>query len=522
MDFIYGDLTGEIGASGDIGAIGSEHKEHESHESYESQELHESDREIIDIHPEISDAAGASGGSSDISPIVVLEDEDEKDTTPTSLGVSGLFNMGNTCFMNSAIQAIAKIDTFVAYLIYDKSHVWSDVKKVIRTQNEGITEREVESRLKETIVYNFSRLIKCLWSSNKVVRPRTFKSVVDKLMSIFEGFQQHDSQEFLSILMNRIDDETNVKKEFDFITTNTPIRIDIERLNMSFSKKDDERDRILSNIKKITKIINEFMKENSDYESKDEYKSMIKTKTDEQDKLNIVDEELCVIATDLNNIYESTPEDYMYIQSMLEWKNILRGRISIINEIFSGICVNTFTCSECGKKKFKFDRYDTLTLHLPDLDTEYTRKDYKITDLLRNYTNQSCEDQKINKHCYYCKKTCPFTMQINLFTIPQKMIIMIKKYRQIEEHFFRSDEKIIYDHKLDLTDYMHEYCDKANTMMILISGIRHQGAMGGGHYFSYAKNFMNEKWYRYDDESVFECSDKEVIESNSYVLFYSQ
>lgn len=45
-------------------------------------------------------------------------DDDEQDNEPTNnkLAVSGIVNYGNTCFINSLIQALASIKSFEAML----------------------------------------------------------------------------------------------------------------------------------------------------------------------------------------------------------------------------------------------------------------------------------------------------------------------------------------------------------------------------------------------------------------------
>ena len=42
----------------------------------------------------------------------------------------------------------------------------------------------------------------------------------------------------------------------------------------------------------------------------------------------------------------------------------------------------------------------------------------------------------------------------------------------------------------------------------------------GGHYTSKCLNYINDKWYHFDDSRVTEVSRMEVERSQSYVLFY--
>lgn len=42
----------------------------------------------------------------------------------------------------------------------------------------------------------------------------------------------------------------------------------------------------------------------------------------------------------------------------------------------------------------------------------------------------------------------------------------------------------------------------------------------GGHYTTYAKNFLNNKWYEFDDQFVTQVSESTVTAAEAYVLFY--
>jgi len=54
----------------------------------------------------------------------------------------------------------------------------------------------------------------------------------------------------------------------------------------------------------------------------------------------------------------------------------------------------------------------------------------------------------------------------------------------------------------------------------LCSIIRHHGGAGGGHYTSYARNYLNEEWYEYDDSYCRQVESLAVQNAQAYVLFY--
>ena len=57
-------------------------------------------------------------------------------------------------------------------------------------------------------------------------------------------------------------------------------------------------------------------------------------------------------------------------------------------------------------------------------------------------------------------------------------------------------------------------------MYDLYGVVNHYGTMGGGHYTAYCKNFLNNRWYEFDDSRVSEIRSKDAVSENAYVLFY--
>nr|CCA17724.1 ubiquitinspecific protease putative [Albugo laibachii Nc14]CCA18370.1 ubiquitinspecific protease putative [Albugo laibachii Nc14] len=58
------------------------------------------------------------------------------------------------------------------------------------------------------------------------------------------------------------------------------------------------------------------------------------------------------------------------------------------------------------------------------------------------------------------------------------------------------------------------------TLYDLYGVVNHHGALGGGHYTAFAKNFRDEQWYYYDDERVRVVEESKIVSSAAYLLFY--
>jgi ubiquitin C-terminal hydrolase len=52
--------------------------------------------------------------------------------------------------------------------------------------------------------------------------------------------------------------------------------------------------------------------------------------------------------------------------------------------------------------------------------------------------------------------------------------------------------------------------------------INHHGSLYGGHYTAYCLNFLDRRWYEFNDSRVSQIAKGEVVSDYSYVLFYKR
>ena len=121
----------------------------------------------------------------------------------SKMGITGLVNIGNTCFMNSAIQCLSNCFQLTKYFL---SNIYL---------NEINTENKLGSKGK--IAHSYKKLLKQIWKGEEeYIYPNKFHDVFIQYERQFSGFGQHDSNEFLIFLLDKLHEDLNriSKKEY--------------------------------------------------------------------------------------------------------------------------------------------------------------------------------------------------------------------------------------------------------------------------------------------------------------------
>ncbi|PWN31967.1 cysteine proteinase [Meira miltonrushii] len=116
------------------------------------------------------------------------------------IGMTGLKNVGNSCYMNSTLQCLSATIPLSRFLL-DGSY-----KKAINRVNPLGT----QGALAEA----FAQLIRVMWSENYTfVSPVTFREAITRYAPAFRGCDQHDAQEFLAFLLDGLHEDLNYVKQ---------------------------------------------------------------------------------------------------------------------------------------------------------------------------------------------------------------------------------------------------------------------------------------------------------------------
>ncbi|KAH9675227.1 ubiquitin carboxyl-terminal hydrolase 5 [Citrus sinensis] len=124
-------------------------------------------------------------------------------TRGASVGLTGLLNLGNTCFMNSAIQCLVHTPEFARYFR-------EDYRREINWQN--------PLGMVGELAVAFGELLRKLWAPGRTpVAPRPFKTKLARFAPQFSGYNQHDSQELLAFLLDGLHEDLNRVKHKPYI-----------------------------------------------------------------------------------------------------------------------------------------------------------------------------------------------------------------------------------------------------------------------------------------------------------------
>ncbi|KAK2829346.1 hypothetical protein Q7C36_017336 [Tachysurus vachellii] len=146
--------------------------------------------------------------------------------------------------------------------------------------------------------------------------------------------------------------------------------------------------------------------------------------------------------------------------------------------------------------------------------------------------------------CPHCKQLQQGMVQMSLWTLPDILILHLKRFRQVGER--RNKLSTLVRFPLTALDMAPHMVKRGNCTRLpstwkqqphhrtetgqhpedflydLYAVCNHHGGMHGGHYTAYCRNSVDGQWYGYDDSSVEPVPEGEVCTRGAYILFYQR
>ncbi|XP_063992091.1 ubiquitin carboxyl-terminal hydrolase 8-like [Diachasmimorpha longicaudata] len=237
-----------------------------------------------------------------------------------------------------------------------------------------------------------------------------------------------------------------------------------------------------------------------------------------QDAQEFLTELLQILHEELQE--EQSPDDDGEGQSPQEAMNrVLEGKYSIISRTFYGQTRSFATCDTCGstssRKETAFDAFTTLIVSLPE-----------VNDLTNSHDLKTCIDESLKgmemRTCTRCGGVQPARVVQEFTQLPPVLIVALNRFMKTQgkNEIRKNETSVSYPLRMELE--VSEAEVKTKVRYQLQGVCRHSGSLARGHYYSYCRHLMSQRWYRFNDSDVNYVRTTEVVaeKETAYVFFY--
>ncbi|XP_014856297.1 PREDICTED: ubiquitin carboxyl-terminal hydrolase 44 [Poecilia mexicana] len=228
-------------------------------------------------------------------------------------------------------------------------------------------------------------------------------------------------------------------------------------------------------------------------------------------------------------------------------KRLIKQVLSVVNTIFHGQLLSQVTCLACSHRSNTVEPFWDLSLEFPERYHSNSRESAAqapchLTEMLAKFT----ETEALEGNIYACdqcnaarRRTCSKTVilteakkQLMVYKLPQVLRLHLKRFRWSgRNHREKIGVHVSFDQLLN----MEPYCSNPSSpsaagsprpkhfLYELSAVVMHHGkGFGSGHYTAYCYNTEGGFWVHCNDSKLNVCSVDEVCRAQAYILFYTQ
>jgi ubiquitin C-terminal hydrolase len=305
-------------------------------------------------------------------------------------GIVGLNNMGNTCYFSSALQCLLRTPFFTSYFLSNQYK--KDINKLMNNFGKLGNLTEEFAKLVESM---YSVEEKCFSDSDKIdskivekfqnqrpqyfentdllqfdcFSPSTFLKAFKHYKPYFDGNDQHDSQEFLSELLDSIHE-------------------DLKLSSVSFSQY---------------------------YQQYKNKKKLVEFNSDQSGLLNLNSTTYHINMSDSVKKNEvKSVVDIMKL-GMEYWDKYNLKNESIVSSIFQGQLCSKISCKQCNFSSVRFEPFTTLSLSIPKhyLDINENSSQLQLTVIIYRKMPRLSQIKKMRE--IYGKNSFPLEFLFNVY-----------------------------------------------------------------------------------------------------------
>ena len=203
-----------------------------------------------------------------------------------------------------------------------------------------------------------------------------------------------------------------------------------------------------------------------------------------------------------------------------------KKRVSIISSIFYGVNKHSELCLSTNIKNntlYIFDTFNSIIFLIDKYKNKFAinnnNKSLSIEDCFYFYIKDKYKTEKKETICQFCEEKCIRTFNSEIFSGPNILIIILDygNMNIIRENIM----KILINENIDISKFSSQKnINKKYTLYGVVTQIRQNNSK----IVASCKNWINNKWYRFDDSHIKSIVDlkKEVLEYGiPLILFYS-